>query len=268
MEALHPYAPREESLALVEKAAAIARDVAAPSAEDVDRRGRFPREALAALAEAGFYGLGVAPDAGGVGVDMRTLCAVVEVLAEACASTAMIFVMHALAVRAIAASETLGGKDALLREIASGRTLATLAYSEETSRSNFWIQGSALQPHADGGYRLDALKTWVTSAGHAQLYVAAARSPGATSGTEFTVFLARHAPTSEVLGSYDGLGLRGNASCKVRFHEHRIAGADLLSEHGRGRSSGMRWRTAKRRRPRPRWRSSGRAGRRSTRPST
>jgi alkylation response protein AidB-like acyl-CoA dehydrogenase len=235
----HVYGLNEASDAVVEKARRIAREVAAAAADDVDRSGRFPDEAIRALAVEGFGGLLLPRAAGGLGEGARTFCGVVEALAEGCGSTAMVFVMHSLAAHAIAASPIVGRKEDLLREMASGKALATLAYSEETSRSNFWVQGSELVPARDGdGYELDARKTWVTSAGHATIYVGAARRPGATTGTDFTVFVTQagdRSPTFEVVGRYDGLGLRGNASCRITLARHRIAAADLLTEHGRGR---------------------------------
>ena len=44
-------------LRLAEQARNIAQSTALPLAADVDQRGRFPQEAVTALAEAGFFGL-------------------------------------------------------------------------------------------------------------------------------------------------------------------------------------------------------------------
>jgi alkylation response protein AidB-like acyl-CoA dehydrogenase len=219
----------------VARAERIAREVAAPAATAVDREGRFPSEAMSALAQGGFYGLLLPREHGGLGEGARALCGVVEALSEACGSTAMIYIMHSLAARAIAAAPALANKEPLLRDIANGKLLCTLAYSEETSRSNFWVQGSELRAEGDA-YVLDAMKTWVTSAGHAAINVVAARRPGATVGTDFTVFLVRDDPkTVRVRGAFDGLGLRGNASCPVQLEGYRVPAGDLMTAHGDGR---------------------------------
>src|SRR3954470_712415 len=114
----------------VNAAIAIAKDVAAPNAGDVDGKGRFPEEAIAALSAKGLTGLCVATSLGGLGQGPRAFVAITEELAKTCASTAMIYVMHVTAAQAIASSTTLAGKDDLLREIARGKHLSTLAFSE------------------------------------------------------------------------------------------------------------------------------------------
>jgi hypothetical protein len=57
----------------------------------------------------------------------------------------MVYVMHVAAAQAIAASTTLAARDELLRAIAGGRHLTTLALSEKGSRSQFWAPVSRLE---------------------------------------------------------------------------------------------------------------------------
>ncbi len=75
-------------------ARAIAADVLAPRAAHHDATGEFPTQAVAALGGAGLLGLLVPSEYGGVDASYETFVEVVEILARACASTAMIFVMH------------------------------------------------------------------------------------------------------------------------------------------------------------------------------
>src|SRR4051794_2278478 len=98
----HPYGLDGPSLAIVARVQSLAEDVLAPHAADVDRRGRFPRESVEALGRAGLLGLCVAGTSGGLGQGPRVFAAVAEELAGACASTAMVFVMHVSAQQAIA----------------------------------------------------------------------------------------------------------------------------------------------------------------------
>ena len=68
--------------------------------------------------------------------------------------------------------------------IAAGRCLATLAFSEVGSRSHFWAPlGTATAAADDGAVRLDARKSWVTSAGEADVYVWSSR-PVAADGPD------------------------------------------------------------------------------------
>src|SRR5688572_10754861 len=128
----------------MDRAGNIARDFLGPSAAEVDSSGKFPEQGVRALAETGLLGLCLPRDFDGGGEGPRTFAAVVEELAAECASTAMVYVMHVTASQQIVASTTLADKDEALREIASGRHLTTLSFSEAGSRSQFWAPVSKL----------------------------------------------------------------------------------------------------------------------------
>ena len=229
----HPYRFSAGAKALVAQAAQIANEAALHAAE-VDADGRFPTESMQALAGAGFYGLCLSEDVGGKGEDMRAFAGVVEELAGACGSTAMIYVMHVAASQAIATSSILANRDSILREIAAGKHLTTLAFSESGSRSQFWAPISRLE-EKNGHYLTSASKSWVTAAGHADSYVSTAQKPGAVSPLESTVYLIGTGSEGvRVTSAFNGLGLRGNDSAPVSFEEVTVAAGDLISAPGAG----------------------------------
>lgn len=207
---------------------------AGANAADVDAASRFPREGMSALAKGGLHGLCVDRARGGRGEGPRAFATIVEELATVCGSTAMVYVMHVTAAQAIAASKTLAGRDALLAEIAAGRHLTTLAFSEKGSRSQFWAPVSRLV-ESGGGYTTDAKKSWVTSATEADSYVSSAQAPTAATPLESTCYLARKgAKGMKVSGGWSGLGLRGNDSAPVEMNAVNVPKGDLLCEQGRG----------------------------------
>ena len=230
----HAYRLDETASKLASSAATIAREVLARFADEVDEQARFPQVSVAALAQAGFFGLCVPTALGGQGQGPRAFAGVVEELAQGCASTAMIYVMHTAATQAIATSPTLEGKDAILREIAAGKHLSTLALSESGSRSQFWAPVSKLAEVA-GGFTTSAHTSWVTSAAHADSYVSTAQRPGAASPLESTTYLVRpKAGGTRVAGKFNGLGLRGNDSAPVEIEGLTVASGDLVSKLGEG----------------------------------
>jgi alkylation response protein AidB-like acyl-CoA dehydrogenase len=229
----HVYGVTETDSKLV-AAATPARDVAARHAAEVDARGRFPAESIAALGSAGLMGLCVPAALGGRGAGPRAFAAVVEELATACSSTAMVYVMHVSAQQAIASSSLLGSRDEVLGQIAAGKHLTTLALSERGSRSQFWAPVSRLEARGDG-FATTAQKSWVTSASHADSYVASGQKPGAASPLESTMYLARRGAAGVgAAGAFDGLGLRGNDSGPVAFENVAVSKADLVSALGEG----------------------------------
>jgi len=231
---VHAYGLSPSAQENVDAASTIAKEVLSQHAADVDVRGRFPAEGMKALADAGLYGLCITKEANGKGESMRAFAGVVEELAGACASTAMIYVMHVSAAQAIAASAILGERDSVLKEIAAGKHLTTLAFSESGSRSQFWIPISKLEER-NGHYVTSASKSWVTAAGHADSYVSTAQKPNAASPLESTVYLVRtKADGVRVTSAFNGLGLRGNDSAPVSLDQITVQKTDLISAPGEG----------------------------------
>ena len=206
----------------------VIEDVVAPNAAAIDRTGAFPRANLDALGEAGILGLCSATELGGGGQGPRAAAEVVEGLATACASTAMIVMMHYAATAAIEAH----GPEPVRREIAAGRHLSTLAFSEVGSRSHFWAPRSTATADGDA-VRLDAEKSWVTSAGEADSYVWSSR-PLAGAAPMTLWLVPADAPGLRVAGGFDGLGLRGNGSFPMQATGVTVPVADRLGDDGAG----------------------------------
>ena len=207
-------------------------------AAEVDREARFPDEAIAALREAGLLGLGVPQAYGGPGGTPTEIVTAVEQVAAGCASTGMVYTMHLVATQTLLAGSAGpddGIKASTLREVAAGAHLSTLAYSERGSRSHFWAQVSRAVADGPGGVRIDADKSWVTSAGHADSYVTATGALGMTGPLETEMYLIdARSEGIEVLGRFDGLGMRGNASSPVAYRGVRVDADRRLGDPGSG----------------------------------
>ncbi|MBK8998687.1 MAG: acyl-CoA/acyl-ACP dehydrogenase [Myxococcales bacterium] len=212
-------------LATIEK---IATDVVAEHAVSVDKNAEFPTQSMAALAEAGLLGLVSATSVGGMGLGMRAAAEVVERLARECGSTAMVTAMHYAAVQVI---EQHGPED-VRKQIAAGKHLTTLAFSELGSRSQFWAPVSAAVE--DGkSVKLTARKSWVTSAHAAQSYVWSSKPLAAAEAS--TIWLVP-ADTKglRVTERFDGMGLRGNDSAPITAEDARIDAKNMLGSDGAG----------------------------------
>jgi len=214
--------------------AEAARDLLSKHAPQVDHDAAWPTDSMAALSEASLLGLTVPTSYGGAGQGPRVFAAVVSRLAEGCASTAMIYLMHSCATQVIVAAQGFPRRDQILKDIAAGRHISTLAFSEKGSRSHFWAPVS--QATANGAmHRISADKSWVTSAGHSDSYVVSSRSVNATEPTASTLYyVAKGAPGMTVVGRWTGLGLRGNASAPMRLENVSVASSDRLTADGDG----------------------------------
>ena len=222
--------------AAVLKANEIARGVLAPSAGPNDKAGRFSTEAVASLGESGLLGLMLPADVGGSGLGPRTLAAVISTLAETDASVAMVYLMHILGATAISTART-GAAQAvapILKEISAGRHLSTLAFSEAGSRSHFWAPMSRAQRNGNGVH-ISANKSWVTSAGHAQSYIVSSLAPEGKGPTDSTLYLVPAETRGlSIAGSWDGMGLRANASAPISLDACEVPSNFQLTDDGAG----------------------------------
>ncbi|NED99276.1 Rv1679 family acyl-CoA dehydrogenase [Phytoactinopolyspora halotolerans] len=202
-------------------------DAARAAAPDVDADSRFPHEAVTALRESGLLGLTLPADIGGMGGGPVEAARALAEVASVCGSTAMVYLMHLSAAMTTAAAAP-PGHPKLLEELADGTTLGTLAFSEPGSRSHFWAPTSQARPASSGdpgkggtnAVTLDAKKSFVTSAGHADVYVVSTLATGDAGAASPAVDLyavpgGRDGVT--VAGAWRGLGLRGNASAPMTF---------------------------------------------------
>jgi alkylation response protein AidB-like acyl-CoA dehydrogenase len=213
----------------------IATRVLAPAAAEHDKAARFSTDAVRELGAAGLLGLLLPRDVGGQGLGPRAFADVTAALAEADASVAMVYVMHIMGTATIAAAPRHAPLAAALGDIARGRHLSTLAFSEVGSRSHFWAPVSQAISRNGSGVLLSARKSFVTSAGHADSYVVSALAPSAAGPTDSTLyFVPSTTPGLSVSGAWDGMGLRANASSPMTLESCAIDPEWQLTPDGAG----------------------------------
>ena len=206
----------------------ICSDVISVEAPAIDESSTFPTKSITALKTAGLLGAVSSVDVGGLGIGARGAAAIVERIAMECGSTAMITCMHfcGTAVLEVYADELTR------REAACGNHLSTLAFSESSTRSQFWIPtGTAVRKNDK--VVLNAHKSWVTSASHANSYVWSSQ-PYEADGLSTLWLVPANTNGLSIEGSFNGLGLRGNDSSPVTAKDARIPLSARLGSDGKG----------------------------------
>jgi len=222
---------------------AAARAVAprlAERADAHDRAGAFPAADFAELRAAGLLGLMVPARLGGPGAGFADYAEVAMALAAGNGATALVFNMHASVTGALAqtpddVARALGVpesyfamRDRALRQALDGALFA-VAMSERGAGSRLSALRTGYEP-VDGGYRIRGAKTFVSGAGHADLYLVAARAAGSPAGpgSRPTVshFLVPAGDGLAVERTWDALGMRATGSEDV--HLDVVVGADAL----------------------------------------
>lgn len=200
----------------------------APAAVATDREAVFPRAAIDALGKAGLLGLISSKDVGGMGLGLAEAAQLIERIAKACPSTAMVVCMHLCAATVI---EKIG-TERIRRDIAAGRHLSTLAWSDTGTRSYFWVPAGSARQDGDA-IVIDGSKSMVTSAGEADSYVWSTKPLAQEGASTLWLVDSKSAGLSEVK-PFDGMGLRGNRSSPLSAKGVRLAQAEMLGADGGG----------------------------------
>lgn len=203
----------DATVSLADVAARVGREIAGPAADDVDRRGRFPHEAIAALRVEGLLGALVPAHLGGWGASHRDVADMCTALGRHCASTAMIFAMHHIQVSCIVDHAAgVPHFDALLREIATDGRLLASATSELGTGGDVRSSICAIEP---AGSRFSLVKhAPVISYGEHvdDVLVTARRAPDAVPSDQVIAHVQRPDLTLERISEWDALGMRGTCS--------------------------------------------------------
>jgi acyl-CoA dehydrogenase len=191
--------------------------MAAQHAEDVDRRGRFPSEAVEALRAAGALGWGVPWEYGGAGAKIDVLAGATFELARRCSASGMIFAMHQIQIASIVRhlANSLWFKDYLRRVVREQRLIAS-ATSEVGVGGDMRRSVAALETLADSSrHRLQFEKkaSAISYGAYAEDFLTTLRcSPSADCGDQ--VLVLTHLADMEIapMGEWDTLGMRGTCS--------------------------------------------------------
>ena len=192
-------------------------DIAAEHADDVDRQGRFPSEAVAALRYADALSWGVPLEYGGAGAGIDDLAEATFELARRCAATGMIFAMHQIQIASIVRhmADSLWFRNYLKRVVREQRLIAS-ATSEVGVGGDMRKSIAAVTPvpnSADDVIRFEKKASTISYGAYADDLLTTLRcSPTADSGDQVLVLTHFAAMEAKPSGVWDTLGMRGTCS--------------------------------------------------------
>jgi alkylation response protein AidB-like acyl-CoA dehydrogenase len=211
----------------------IVEEVIRPRAEEIDRTGEFPRGNLNALARAGWNGVLAPKELGGLGLDHVAFANAAEEIGTACASTALVYVMHTGALQTIALFGTDDQKRRWIKPARDG-VIGTYSTSEKASGGHWWFNFSQAGRAGDD-YLVTADKSFTTSSGQADYYVLQTRSPDAKGPTDITFFIVDGKLPGIEAGVWEALGVHGNHSGPIKYENVRVSLRDRLGREGQGK---------------------------------
>ncbi len=197
---------------LLDRAAAAAA-VAAAHAVDVDRHGRFPREALAAMKGGRLLGAMLPVAHGGEGASLSLVAEICSIIGQQCASAGMIYAMHQIQVACLMGHAGLGEwHRAFLHTVADEQLLLASATSEAGVGGDLRCSLCAVETEGDT-YRLEKHASVISYGAEADAILATARrEPDSPPSDQVLVVVMRAHRSLERTSAWDTLGMRGTCS--------------------------------------------------------
>ena len=204
---------QEEIVAL----AARLGDAFAERAGEHDRDNTFPAENWPVMAEAGYLGLVVPRELGGLDADVAEILLAQERLAQGCAATALAVNMHHTTTASFRALWRRNPGDVRAEDFLRKAATGEVVFASCTSEAGY---GGAIEDCAttatrvDGGFRLDGRKIFFTESDVATHFTTVARFEHPTRGPQMLFFggIPIDSPGLEIVRTWDTMGMRATQS--------------------------------------------------------
>jgi alkylation response protein AidB-like acyl-CoA dehydrogenase len=233
----------DEQAALRARAHNLAEDVIRARAADVDRTEQYPWDNVAALRDAGFFGMTIPAEYGGQGLGYLETCLVIEEMARVCGVTGRIVVEANMG--AIGAIMKYGSEDQ--KKLAADCVLSgdkpAICITEPGAGSAATEMTTRADKRGDR-YVLNGTKHWITGGGVSRLHLIFARvfEDGEEQGIGgFVCVRDGEAGTPEglVIGEREpAMGLRGIPETQIHFRDLEVP-ADMMLVPPKGLAKGF-----------------------------
>ena len=209
-----------------------AKEQLAPHAARWDRDKEFPREALKGLAAMGLYGVAIAEEWGGAGMNYTALAVACEEISAGDCATATIVAVNNLVAGILAGYGNAQQKASFLKPLSSGKTIGAFALTEPQVGSD----ASAITTRAarqGNHYVLNGVKQFITSGKNADIAVVFAVTDKGAGKKGISAFVV---PTSTpgyvVTRIEDKTGQRASDTAQITFENCKTE--HLLGQEGQG----------------------------------
>ncbi|MDE1160299.1 MAG: acyl-CoA/acyl-ACP dehydrogenase [Neorhizobium sp.] len=201
-----------EDMSLTARAQRVAA-VAGRFADAVDRDGRFPEEAVAAMRAESLLGIQIPSSFGGQSASLQEMADICAILGQSCSSAAMVFAMHQIKVSSLvehgAESEWHA---AFMRELAARQLLVASATTEGGIGGNLRNSICAIEVEGDT-CRLTKDATVISYGAHADVIMITSRAhKDAAPGDQVMTVFRKDQYVLERTVTWDTLGMRGTCS--------------------------------------------------------
>jgi alkylation response protein AidB-like acyl-CoA dehydrogenase len=226
---------QDEEAMILEVVRDLVAEKVAPRAAEIDATAEFPWDIQKLFAQNDLLGIPFPAEYGGVGGSFTTYVKVVEEVAKACATSALIIAVQELGALPILIAGDDEQKKRFIRKLASGEWTAAYALTEVGSGSD---AAGSMRTRAvrDGDdYVLDGSKIWITQGNIADVVTVFAVTDPEKGPNGISAFVVEKGTPGFSVGKLEKkMGIRGSPTVELIFEKCRVPAANRLGPDGDG----------------------------------
>lgn len=184
-----------------------------PVAEEIDEKGKFPKEIFDKIKEEGFFKVLVPTEYGGEGAGPEAQAFITQAFAEGAATVGLGYTMHNVALKFILTFADEDFKKFIIKEVVENNKMLSLARSEFESGVHVFKSQTKLEEFEDHA-AINGVKSMITSANYADYYLISV--PKNSKGEVKNWLIPRESEGLSFKESdWRGIGMKGNNSCPM-----------------------------------------------------
>jgi alkylation response protein AidB-like acyl-CoA dehydrogenase len=228
----------EEQRIILDTVRTIVRERVRPRAAQIDESGEFPWDTLKLFAEQGILTPLLPEEYGGIGLEFGVFAQVLEEIAKACASSALLLIAQADGMLPILHHGSKAQKEKYLPGLAAGK-VSGIAITEPSAGSDVLAMRTRAVREGDR-YRINGQKCFITNGSIADVlsayaYTSDRKGPGGVSA-----FIVEKGTAGLKYGKNENkMGMRGSINSELVFEDMMVPAENRLGEEGEGFSNLM-----------------------------
>ncbi|MBW1735159.1 MAG: acyl-CoA dehydrogenase family protein [Deltaproteobacteria bacterium] len=227
-----------EQKMILETVRQIVKDKVRPRAAEIDERAEFPWDTVKIFAENGILAPLLPEKYGGIGTGYLTFSMILEEIAKACASSALILIAQADGFLPILYAGNDAQKDRYLPGLAGGK-LAGFAATEPDAGSDILSMKSSAVRKGDF-YILNGQKCFITNGSIADILTVYAFTDPEKGPAGISAFLVEKGFKGLCYGKDENkMGMRGSINSQLFFEDMEVPAENLIGREGKGIASMM-----------------------------
>ena len=225
----------EDQKLMAEAAREFAEKKLKPIAEKMDEDEAVPQEIYTELAELGYFGMLLPEEYGGLDLDTLSYACAMEELARGSAAVMVGLSVHnSLCCRALYEFGSDYLKKKYLEGMASGELFGAYCLSEPGAGTDAGSLKTSAD-ETDDSYILNGTKSWITSAGHAKIFIVFALTDKGAGPKGISCFIVDKDTPGLNLGAKEKkMGLKPSDTREVSFIDCKIPKENLIGEKNKG----------------------------------